>query len=90
MERMRLLSSVFRSKKKEEEKCIETPRGFQGGENCNEISRRFQKAEEDACTSCSHRGSGGQGYHLEHEILSGYLAEYNCQPRAFKKTLDFP
>lgn len=63
---MSLLSSIFRSKKKGEEKCIETPRGFQGGESCSETSRRFQEAEEDACTSCSHRGSGEQGNHLEH------------------------
>ena len=90
MERMRLLSSIFKSKKKEEDKCIETPRGFQIGESCSENSRRFQEAEEDACTSCSHRGSGEQGDHLEHEILSGYLAEYKCQPRAFKETIDFP
>ena len=38
MERMSLLSSIFRSKKKEE-KCIETPRGFQGGKSCSETTR---------------------------------------------------
>ena len=74
MERMSLLSSIFKSKKKEGEKCIETPRGFQGGERCSETSRRFQEVEEDACTYYSHRGSGEQGDRLEHEILSGYLA----------------
>ena len=89
MERMTLLSSIFRSNKKEE-KCIKTPRGFQEEESCSETSRRLQEAEEDACTSCSHRGSGEQGDHLEHEILSGYLEKYKCQPRAFKETLDFP
>ena len=90
MERMSLLSSIFRSKKKEEEKCIETPKGFQGGEICRETSRGFQNAEEDACTSYSYRGIGEKRHHLEHEILSGYLAEYKFQPRAFKETLDFP
>ena len=84
---MILLSSIFRSKK-EKEKCIKTPRGFQGGESCSETSRRFQEVEEDACTSCI--GGRNQGDHLEHEILSGYLAKYKCQPRAFKRTLDFP
>ena len=53
MERMRLLSSIFRSKKTEE-KCIETLKGFRG-ESCSDTSRRFQEAEEDACTSYSHR-----------------------------------
>ena len=90
MERMRLLSSIFRSKKKEEEESNETPRGFQEEESCSETSRRFQEEEEDPCTSCSHRGSGEKGNHLEHEIPSGYLVEYKCQPRAFKETLDFP
>ena len=27
---------------------------------------------------------------MEHEILSGYLAEYKYQPRAFKETLTLP
>ena len=87
MESMGLLSSIFRSKEKEE-KCIENPKGFQGGESCSETSRRFQEVEEDACTSC--RGSREKGDHLEHEILSGYLAGYKCQPRSFKETLYFP
>ena len=98
MERLRLLSSIFGSKKSlskevqpmKEERCNGTPRGFQGGESCSETSRRFQEEEEDPCTSCSHRESGEQEGHLEHEILSGYLAEYKCQPRAFKETLDVP
>ena len=89
MKRMSLLSSIFRSKKKEEEKCVETPRGFQGGKSCSETARRFQEEEEETCTSYSHRGSEKQGNHLEHEILSGYLVEYKCQPRASKETLDF-
>ena len=77
MERMRLLLSIFRSKEKEE-KCVETPRGFQGGERCSETSRRFQEEEEDACNSCSHIKNGEQGDHLDHEILSVYLEEYKC------------
>ena len=32
----------------------------------------------------------GDGGHLEHEILSGYLAEYKSQHRAFKETLTLP
>ena len=32
----------------------------------------------------------GEGGHLEHEILSRYLAEYKSQPRAFKETLTLP
>ena len=27
---------------------------------------------------------------MEHEILSGYLAEYKSQPKAFKETLALP
>ena len=73
-----------------EERCNEIPRGFQEGESCSETSRRFQEEEEDPCTSYSHRVSEEQEDHLEHEILSGYLVEYKCQPRASKETLDFP
>ena len=86
MERMRLLSSIFRSKKSlskevqpmEEEICNGTPIGFQEGESCSETSRRFQEGEEDPWTSYSHGGSEEKEDHLEHEFLSGYLAYYKC------------
>ena len=32
----------------------------------------------------------GDGGHLDHEILSKYLAEYKSQPRAFKENLTLP
>ena len=55
MERMILLSSIFRSKKSlskgveqlEAEICSETPRGFQGEEDCSETFMRFQEKEAD-------------------------------------------
>ena len=75
MERMRLLSSIFISNK-EEDKCIETPRGFQGGESCSETSRRFQGEEEELLTSYSLRKDEQLEEHLEREILIQYLAEY--------------
>ena len=80
MEKMRLLSLVFRSKKglsqevnkKRERRCTETPRGFQ--------------EEEGPCTSYSHKGEDKRhGGHLDHHILSQYLVEYKSQPRAFKE-----
>ena len=63
MERMILLSSVFRSKKslskevnqKRERRCTETPRGFREEESCSETYRRFQEGEEDPCTSYPHK-----------------------------------
>ena len=53
MERMRLLSSIFRSEKglskevqpMEEEGCSETPRGFQSRRSYSEIPREFQEDE---------------------------------------------
>ena len=50
---MRLLSSVFKSKKglskevnqKRERRCTETPRGFREEASCNEICMRSQKEE---------------------------------------------
>ena len=101
---MNLVSSFFRSmknlskevKQKEEKRCSETSRGFQEEEGpCSFYSRNeepiLQKApkhytfpfpfeEEDKI-----HGDGG---HLEHEILSGYLVEYKSQPKDFKETLD--
>ena len=65
IEKMRLLSSIFRSKKslsKEvqpmgKERCSETPRGFQNGRSCSGIPREFQEDEEVPSTSygvCEH------------------------------------
>ena len=85
MERISLLSSLFRSIKNvsqevklmKEERCQETPRGFQ--------------EEEGPCTSYSHKEENKKHEeHFEHEILSGYLEKYKHQPRAFKKTVALP
>ena len=59
MERIRLLSLVFRSNKglskevnqKRERRCTETPKGFQEEESYSETYRMFQEGEEDPCTS---------------------------------------
>ena len=85
MERMILLSSIFRSKKSLSKEVKQMKE-----ESCSETSKRFQEKEEDPCTSYSHRGSEEKEYHLEHEILCVYLEEYKCQPRAFRETLDLP
>ena len=45
-------------------------------------ARPFPFEEED-----KRHGDGG---HLDHDILSEYLGEYKCQPRAFKENLNFP
>ena len=82
---MRLISSIFRSKNKEEDKFTETPKGFQGGEICRETPRGFQEAETDACTSCSCRGSEEQGDNLEHEILSGIWQNTSADPGLSKR-----
>ena len=89
IEKMRLFSSIFISKKKEGG-CIETPKWFQGEESYSETSRRFRDEEQGACTSCSHGARGEQESPMEHEILSGYLAAYKCQPRTVKESLDVP
>ena len=85
MERMSLISSLFRSRKNlskevkqiKEKKHRETPRGFQ--------------EEEGPCTSYFQREEDmNHEEHLESEILSEYLAEYKAKPRAFKETLALP
>ena len=79
MKKMRLLSSVFRSRKdlpqevKQMKSCSETPRGFQ--------------EEEEPCTSYSQRGEDKRHRgHLESEILS----EYKDKSRASNETLALP
>ena len=75
MERMRLLSSVFRSKKNLSKEVKQIEKG----------------EEEGPCTSYSHKEEDMKhGGHLDHQILSEYLVEYKYQPTTFKETLAFP
>ena len=75
MQRMRLISSVFRSSKNLSKEVEEIEKG----------------EEEGPCISYSHQGGTMEhGRHLEFEILSDYLAKYLAKPRAFKETLDLP
>ena len=46
---------------------------------------------EGPCTSYSHREEGMKHEeHLEFEIISDYIVEYQAKPRAFKETLSLP
>lgn len=106
MERMSFVSSLFRSmknlykevKQMQDERYNETTRGFQEeGSPCTSYSQK----EEPVLQRNSNKYTmpflseeeykkHGEGVHLEHEILSGYLAEYKSQRRAFKETLTLP
>ena len=75
IQRMRLISSLFRSSNNLSRENEETEKG----------------EEEGPCTSYSHRESKKKHEdHLEFEVLSGYLAEYRTNPRVFQETLSFP
>ena len=74
MKKMSLLSCIFRSR----------------GDLSKEV-KKIEGGEEGPCTSYSHREEGTkQEEHLELEIVSEYLAEYQAKPRAFKETLALP
>ena len=106
MERMSFISSIFRSKRdltkevkqRRMKRNNETSLGFQDEEGpCTSYQQKkqlvlhrdpkknaipFPFEEED-----KRHGDGG---HLDHGILSEYLAEYKSQPRAFKENLTLP
>ena len=74
MQRMRLISSIFRSDNNLSKEVEETEKG----------------EEEGPCTCYSHRGAEQKhGEHLEFEILSEHVAEYGKNPRVFQETLSF-
>ena len=79
-------------------RCNETFRGFQEEEGpCTSYSQKKEPMLKQAPKNYTspfpfeeEEKRHGDGGHLENEILSGYLAEYKSQPRAFKETLPFP
>ena len=74
MQRMRFISSIFRSINNLSKEVEETEKG----------------EEEGPCTSYSHREiEQKHGEHLEFKILSEHLAEYGENPRVFQETLSF-
>ena len=106
VEKTIFISSLFRYKRdltkevkqRKVDKSNETTLGFQDEEGpCTSYQQKknlvlhrapkkhtmpFPFEEED-----KRHGDGG---HLDHEILSEYLAEYKSQPRAFKENLTLP
>ena len=106
MEGMSFVSSLFRSmkslskevKQMKKEICKEISRGFREEEG--PCTSYYQKKEPVLQKDPKHYTlpfpfeeedkRHGDGGHLEHEMLSEYLAEYKSQPIAFKETLTLP
>ena len=74
MKKMRLLSSIFRSRE----------------DLSKEVKNMEEGEVDGPCTSYSHHEEDKHEGHLDHQILSAYLFEYKSEPRAFKETPTFP
>ena len=104
MEVMSFISSPFSSrkdltkevKKIRMEKRSETTLGFQYEEGpCTSYQQKedpiFHRAPKKHTLAFYFEDKRHRdGEHLDHEILSEYLAEYKSQPRAFKENLTLP